>query len=101
MSALRKPYHRNPRGKSYCHQNALNQNRKIICTNANNIFEIIKEGCVHIFEGQCQKIIMVGFKSANLCRVYILTVQQNSTNVPMNVAGSIEAYAGSWSLAIV
>ena len=61
----------------------------------------MKVRCVHSFEGQCPKIIMVGLESANLCKVYILTVQQNSTNVPMNVAGSIEAYASSRGLAIV
>ena len=70
----------------------------------------MKVGCVHSFEGQCQKIILkdnvennhgTGLEFTNLCKVYILTVQQNSTNVPMNVAGSIEAYASSRGLAIV
>ena len=57
MSALRKPYHPTPRGNNYSHQNALNQNRKITHTNANNSFAIMKARCVHSFEGQCQKII--------------------------------------------
>ena len=49
-----------PSWEQIFNQNSVNQNRKIICTNANNIFEIFKVGCVHSFEGQCQKIIMVG-----------------------------------------